>query len=129
LIDFPRILRTIDAAPPGALLPDVHEGYGAWLRAGADRSDAAGLLAKIHEARLTRVHKEDLGLFQFVSEGERAFDERWQRINRYHLNFIFEFLYLSLLVLFIAWPWLRRAGPKRWASHLALLPILFFLPW
>src|SRR5439155_25141751 len=87
-----------------------------------------GFLTRIHEAHLDRVHKENIDLFQFVSESERAFEERWRRIQRYHLNVIFEFLYLSALVLVIAWPWLRAAGPKRWALHCGLLPVLFFLP-
>jgi hypothetical protein len=30
---------------------------------------------------------------------------------------------------FAAWPWLRGAGPARWAVHLGLVPLLFFLPY
>jgi hypothetical protein len=126
--DFPRILQRLQAAPPGALWPDVEDGYRAWVRTNPDPSDAMGLLARIREARLARLHQEDINLFQHEHARDASFNERWRRIQQYSLNIIFEFLYLFFLIVFAAWPWLRNGGLVRWALHFTLLPFLFFLP-
>ncbi len=53
---------------------------------------------------------------------------RWVRNKWYWANIAFEWLFLSGLVLFAAWPLLRAKGWITWAIHLALLPLLFMLP-
>jgi hypothetical protein len=67
--------------------------------------------------------------YQYHLGLEQGFDERWERSKGWHWNVIGEFLYLSGLVLFTAWPWLRSSSPWRWGLHVGLLPALFFLPY
>src|SRR5438067_304339 len=62
-----------------------------------------------------------------VREGTSA--ERWERVRRYDWSASGEFVYLSALVVFAAWPWLRNGRPLRWAVHLGLVPVLLFLPY
>lgn len=125
---FPKVVEKLRKAPPGVLLPDVEQGFKSWQRSNPHPNDAAGLLTAIRDAELTRLQKESPGSFEYARMREQAFGERWQRIQRFKWNARFEFLFFEALVLFIAWPWLRGAGHIQWAIHLALLPILLFLP-
>jgi hypothetical protein len=126
---FPAVARRLRDAPPGALFPDVERALPAWLRAGPGRADARGLLVQLREARLARVRQQDAGLYEYLAAEEDEFGERWGRARRYPLNVLFEFAWLGGLVLFGAWPWLRGSGRLAWATHLALVPPLFFLPY
>lgn len=113
---FPAVVEKLQNAPAGLLDPDVEKGFQAWRRADSPPGDAIGLLVKIREARQT------LG-------EEAAFDEHWQRIGRYSWSVLLEFCFFAVLILFAAWPWLTGAGSERWAVHLGLVPVLFFLPY
>jgi hypothetical protein len=125
---FPAVVRKLQGAPPGALDADVEVGLREWLRADPGRTDAALLLAKLREARLARLQQTHPELHDYVLAEEDDFGKRWERAGRYAWNLVFEFVFLAGLILFAAWPWLRGGGPTRWAIHLGLLPLLFFLP-
>ena len=126
---FPRVVDRLRKAPPGVLHPDVEAGFREWDRSGAPANDAAGFLEKLREARLARLQRENPQVYQSVLPQEDEFNDRWRRIGRFHWNLWFEFAFLTALILFAAWPWLRNAGRGRWAAHVALLPALFCLPY
>jgi hypothetical protein len=126
---FPKVVEKLRNAPPGLLRPHVEKGFQAWLQSGADPNDAAGFLKKIHEADLDRARARGQKQYEYVLSEEAYFDERWKRVNRYHWNVWFEFLFLSGLIVFATWPWLRGAGRVRCAVHLGLTPILFCVPY
>jgi len=127
---FEKLVDKLLKVPPGVLRPDVEQGLKNWLDRGADPEDAAGFLARVHEARLDRArHSKDPGALQRALSREEEFDERWERIGRYRWNLRFEFAFLTGLILFAAWPWLRGAGRTRCAIHLALVPTLLCLPY
>ena len=111
------------------MTPDVEQGFRAWSRSGADPDDAPALLAKVHEAEHSRLEKSDPRRYQYVVSGDQLFDQRWSRIRHYRWNIWFEFAFLTGLILFTAWPWLRNASRVRWAIHIGSLPVLFCLPW
>jgi hypothetical protein len=140
--DFPAVVRALAA---GEHLEDkghalrskvIEEGYRAWLAANPERDDAQALLACIRAAWLDHWRNLDrsspqfrFSTYQFVLAQEKDFDERWENAKRWHDNVIGEFVYLSLLLLFTAWPWLANARPWRWGVHLGVLPLLLFLPY
>jgi hypothetical protein len=125
---FPRVARRLGDAPPGALDPDVEQAARAWLQADPGRTDAALLLVKLREARLARLQELDRGAYEYALAAESDFADRWVRSKRYPLNVALEWAFLTGLILFATWPWLRGAGYVRWAVHVGLAPILFFLP-
>jgi hypothetical protein len=125
---FPPVVRRLEGAPPGALAPDVETGARAWLQADPTRTDASRLLREVWQAELARLRQTDRELYEFVRDEEDAFSERWERTQHYHRNLAFEFLFLTGVILFAAWPWLRGSGRWAWAVHLGLIPVLFFLP-
>jgi hypothetical protein len=126
---FPQVARRLENAPPGALDPDVEHAAKAWLLADPGRTDAALLLVKLREARLARLQELDKGVYEYALAAEGDFADRWERSKRYPLNVALELAFLTGLILFAAWPWLRGAGYVRWALHVGLAPILFFLPY
>jgi hypothetical protein len=126
---FPKLVEKLRKAPPGFLRPHVEQGFRAWLQSGADANDAAGFLAKVQEARLNQIRVNNPRLYEYVSERETDFNERWARTGRYHWNVRFEFAFLTALILFAAWPWLRGGGRVQFAIQLGLLPTLFYLPY
>jgi hypothetical protein len=126
---FPKVADRLRQAPPGVLHPDVEAAIREWDRSGAAPGDAAGFLAKLREARLAQLQRENPRLYQYVLPEEDEFSDRWRRIGHFHWNLWFEFTFLIGLILFAAWPWLRNAGRWQWAAHVALLPALLCLPY
>jgi hypothetical protein len=126
---FPKLLDKLERANPQALLPQVREGYHDWVKTRPARTDAMGLVAKIRAANHARLGKENPELLKYVSANEVDLRDRWQRAQGYKWNIVFESCLFCGLVLIAVWPWLRGAGPVRWAIHLALLPVLFLAPY
>jgi hypothetical protein len=126
---FPKVVDRLQNAPPGILHPDVEKGFQEWLRTRSGPDDMAGFLARVYEAKLARWRQEDPSVAELIRSEEKAFSDRWERIQRYSQTVLFEFLFLTGLILFMAWPWLRGSGRLGWAIHLGLLPTLFFLPY
>lgn len=115
--DFPKVMRQLD---PSTLPAECQE----WLRtADPGTVSADAFLAALRRARLNESEYREDDLAE-----ERSVRHRWSRSKRYWLNIVFEFIHLSALVLFIAWPWLHRRPWWRQAVHLGLLPPLLFLP-
>jgi hypothetical protein len=128
LVAFPAVVERLAAAPPGSVHVDVETGFQLWLKEDAARADAKRLLASIHQARLARTKATEPILHAAYLEDEPAFAERWKRVRHYHWNVVAEFLFLTGLIVFGFWPWLRNAGPWAWAWHWGLLPMLFLSP-
>ena len=141
LADFPAVVRALAA---GEHLDEerplqskiVNEGYRAWLIANPERDDAFALLASIRAAWLDHWQQLDrsrpgfdYSAYRSHIEAETDFDERWERAKLWPANVVGEFAYLSFLIVFAAWPWLRNSRPWRWGFPLGLLPVLLFLPY
>jgi hypothetical protein len=139
--DFPAVVQALAA---GEHLEEQHplrgriieEGYRVWLAANPGQDDPHLLLASIRSAWFAHWRKLDqsrpgssYSAYQDRLAEEKDFDERWEQSKRWHVNVIGELVYLSVLLLFAAWPWLGNASPWWWGLHFALLPLLFFLPY
>jgi hypothetical protein len=129
LADFPRVLRALGRAQPSTLPVPATRGFRRWAEQDPDESDAEGFLAAIHDSWRDYLRERNPGSAENLRDEEAAFAERWERVRRYEWNVWGEFVYLSALVVFAAWPWLRSGGPLRWAVHLGLVPALLFLPY
>jgi hypothetical protein len=66
--------------------------------------------------------------FEGWQAGQLGHRSQWERAERLWLTELFEWCWLSGLTVFAAWPWLRGAGPLRWALHLGAVPTLLMLP-
>jgi hypothetical protein len=98
---FPKVAEQLRRAPPCSVNRDVEMGFRDWERSGGAADDAVGFLAHVRNARLARLKQLNLRLHDEIqSEGD--FAERWERVNRYHWNGWFEFLYLGFLIVFAA---------------------------
>lgn len=127
---LPAVVRRLDAAGEGELRSSVLSGYRAWA-CSPDRKQtgAAGLLSQIRLAGLAERLEEDIDRYTYKVADEACVVEVQRCAARYHVNIIFEFCDLSVLVLFAAWPWLWNKGRWAWSIHAALLPPLFHLPY
>jgi hypothetical protein len=125
---LPKVVDRLGKAPPGRLNPDVEKGFRDWVRTRATEDDPVGLMTSIHAARETRLNAGDPTRQERVRGYEGAFAERWARAGRYSWNVWFEFAFLSGMILFVAWPWVRGLGRVQRAIHLGLTPCLFCLP-
>jgi ankyrin repeat protein len=103
-------------------------GFENWLDVDPSHSDPTQLLKAIREARLERQRRWFPHVVPLLVADDRDFESRWRMTPRYPLNVLFEWVFLSGLVLFGFWPWLRRLKPWRWAVHIGLLPILLLMP-
>jgi hypothetical protein len=125
---FPEVVAKLDAAQQaGTLPPAVSVGFRRWKQAGPEAAgDYDLLLTNIRGAWFDAL---DAQRQKGWREAETDFQEHWNRANRYWLNGLLEFLYLSTVVVFAAWPWLRRKGAWARSIHLGLAPLLLFVPY
>lgn len=130
LAEFPKVVAKLDQQlrEQGPTTP-VLEGYESWLAEDASRSDAHLLLRKARESQDLYWRKNRISSYRFRMEEGKAFDRRWESVQRYWLNVLFEFLYVGGLITFAFWPWLRRQASWRKCAHVALLPLLLMLPY
>jgi len=127
---FPLVVEKLRKAPAGALHPDVEQGFKQWVRTTSDANDATGLLVAIRTSRLQRLKQDDpYKIYDAVEMEEAEFSQRWHRIQRFQMNVVFEFCFLTSLVLLVASPWLLRWYRWKLAALLALLPVYFFMPY
>lgn len=128
--DFPEVLSRLNAGEPAesAYLRGV-SGYRGWAESEGEKTPES-LVAALRQARFKEMREEKGDeIWQHALKGEEWFEERWKRTNRFWLNIVFEFTYLSAGVVFVAWPWLRRKDRRSWATHVAMAPLVLFLPY
>ena len=125
---FPEVVAKLETAQEtGKLSPWRSAAFVGWKQLGPESAgDFDLLLAHIRTAWLDS--RDEKGR-QYELTEEARFQERWTLSKRYWLNGLLEFMYLSLVIVFAAWPWLRRKGVLAWSIHLGLFPLLLFLPY
>ena len=111
------------------IYPHVRAVFEKWSNCSdLSRQNAEGLLGDIREAYLDHLKTDEPDLYSFAKSEELLVDQRWVQSKWYWTNVVFEWVFLSGLVLFGTWPMRRDRGWRSWALHLGLLPILFMLP-
>ena len=104
--------------------PFPSEAFLAWRTRPAGERTAAALVSALHDARL----RADPDAPE-QRRWEQAFgDELTATFARYPWVVGGEALWITLLLGFALWPWLRGAGPLRRGLHLGLVPILATAP-
>jgi hypothetical protein len=104
------------------------EGFAGWAKADPEGTDPKLLLTHLQSARLQwwiSNHPESLGYVQQDFNLGMAV----QRMGDFRLVQLMEWSYLSALIVFAAWPWIRNRRRWTWAIHAALVPPLLFLPY
>jgi hypothetical protein len=128
--DFERVVQALRSPPPGV---EYRERIRAGFRTWEERPDKSYkvptvLLNDLRKARDAEVGVKNPRLVGHYYELDTAFEEGHIRSKWYWSTIAFEWLFLSGLVLFAAWPAIRRLSWNRWALHLALIPFMFLLP-
>ena len=112
-----------------SLRPYVVVGYDAWRnRAADDDGEPDGLVTAIDKARWDEIKKRSPQAFSSNQGDRRQVAELLRRARWYWATVVFEWAFLTGLLLWITWPVFRGGGWLRWAAHLAAAPFLFFLP-
>jgi hypothetical protein len=128
LADFPKSVEQL-GGDGKVVLEWAGAGFRTWEKADPQRADARLLLRHLRAARLDwwiRKYQEDLA---FQTERDFHLGVAWQRMGLFPLVQLAEWAYLSALIVFAAWPWLRNRGRWTWTIHVALLPPLLLLPY
>jgi hypothetical protein len=126
--DLTPMLQRIEAEPAATVEPWVKQGMRVWVAADPGRENAAELVQVTGRQQVQWLEKEQPSQLALVRIREVAVRDRWWRDRWYPWVTAGEFLYLSGLILFAAWPLLRKTGPVSWAAHFGLVPVLLFLP-
>jgi len=126
---LPEVIQKLDAElGKKGPLTDTLRVYKKWRAAGGNLSNVAALLEQEHEVMRERLGRRLYAGGRQWLKAEKSFEQAWPKFRRYPMYAPLEFLYLSGVVVFGFWPWLRRLKPWRWALHIGLLPILLSLP-
>lgn len=127
--DFPRVLELIERADHSEPLRLINQAYAVidGQRAAIEQ-DPDRFLRLMRDKTLTSLKQRKESTYQYALREEQYFEERWNRMGRFWMNVVFEIAHLAGLTLFAAWPWLRSQSKWRWSIHLALVPLLLFLP-
>lgn len=128
--DFDRVVKLLQSPPSGVEYRErVRAGYRKWNeRPDNSAKGPTYLLSDLRRAREAELGVKDPSLVGYHYQKETQIEERHIRSRWYWSAIAFEWLFLSGLVLFAAWPALKGLGWKRWAIHLGLSPLLFMLP-
>src|SRR5262249_5081168 len=104
-------------------------GFRTWEKGDPQLTDGQLLLVHLRAARLDwwiTKHPESLA---FQTARDFHLGVAWERMGLIPLVQLGEWGYLSALIVFAAWPWLRNRGWWTWGIHVALLPPLLLLPY
>ena len=85
-------------------------------------------LLLLHEAKLADLKVNEKEGYNYSIVEEQDFSERWNRMQGYWVNLVFEFCYLMALFFFLLYPWLWKKPRWSWSLHIGLSPFLLFLP-
>jgi hypothetical protein len=100
-------------------------GYLAWKKAEEkERRGVIGLMDRIETAFCEKSPEKN----GYRALDQYDFNRRIRQAKWYWANIGFEFIFLSGLVWFVAWPATRHKPPWQVALHLGLIPILFMFP-
>lgn len=131
LRQFPAVVKELAAEAQRGESSDVVEGYNAWRNeeAGGLPRGPLALVARCNEARRDRAYAAGgITTVEYMVAGDVAFAQQWRRRDWYWATIVFEWMSLTGLALFAAWPAIRGGSALRWAAHLGATPLLFFLP-
>lgn len=123
---MPDVIERLRApSDSDSIEPWAMNGYRRWITSG-DTSDAASFVRTLYAARMEHLRAENQA--DRATRDSTNLVARLERANRIGANYLFEWAFLSGWFVFLLWPWVRKATPRRWAIHFGLAPFLLFLP-
>jgi hypothetical protein len=127
LDDFDAVVSMLELARERGEDNRFISGYVAWRDDPELARDAQSLVESIKRELQRRMIQNGRDATWLGME-EQLFWQRWPRARWYWATIIFEWAFLSGLVLFALWPVIRNRSAMRRSVHVALLPLLFLLP-
>jgi hypothetical protein len=126
--DFPKSADQL--AREGYVVSEwCNVGFSNWEKADPNRNNASLLLLYLREAdQANRAKKWRPESRLLWLQEDLGFGIAYQRQKQFPLVQLGEWLYLSFVIIFTAWPWLRSSRAWVWAIHFALIPLLLLLP-
>ena len=126
LADFPKALAELGGK--GKFVPEWNEdGFRNWEKADPKRTNALLLVLHLKSACLSWWIKSHPKNFPELADFQMGI--AYQRMGQFRLVQLVEWCYLSALILFTAWPWIRNRSRWTWAVHAAMIPPLLMLPY
>ena len=132
---LPRVMQDLHVGHRvRALRPSVAAGYARWAvsTSARERGDsvatAASLVRYLFEAEVAASLEDFPSAASDLQHRARDARERWIRADRVTTTAAVEIVFLAAWMMFVAWPWLRGAPARRWALHVALAPVLLYVP-
>lgn len=92
---------------------------------------AAGLesyLSAIERAQQEYWLAKDPSMIAYVSDDRANLRARWRHQRHIWANYVFEWCYLTCLIVCMAWPLFHKVGKQRLALHLGVAPLALMLP-
>ena len=129
---FPQVLLELRGDNGSVQRGDwVMPAFGDWQRESGGQGDATSLILALDEGLeqliLSRA-SDPVGHAFWMGQKDGYFNLLYGSAKRYWWAIAFESVFFAGLALVLLWPWLRRQGVWAWASHLAMLPVLWFMP-
>ena len=126
---LPRVVQLIDAQRLKKSLSAVHERtFESWVMTDGSATDVANLIETMLAARLKHMEDTEPHRVQYLRKYEQEFSALRDRSKRYWMTQLFEFTWLSGVVLLIAYPWLRNSGRLSWSICLGFAPLVLHFP-
>ena len=91
-------------------------------------TDVANLIETMLAARVKHMEDTEPHRVQYLRKYEQEFNALRNRSNQYWMTQLFEFTWLSGVVLLIAYPWLRNSGRLSWSVCLGIAPLALYFP-
>ncbi len=126
---LPRVVQLMDAQRLNKSLSPVRErAFESWSMTDGSATDVANLVEAMLAARLKHMEETEPHRVQYLHRYEQEFDALRERSKQYWMTQLFEFTWLSGVVLLIAYPWLRNSGRRAWSVCLGIAPLVLYFP-
>jgi hypothetical protein len=103
--------------------------YRKWQETDPQGGDPQLLLLCLREAQLEWWASKSVPSRNLVATADFYLGIAYQRMRLFPLVQLAEWSYLSALIVFAAWPWIKNRSPAPWAIRASVLPLLLFLPY
>ena len=115
--------------PENSFRPYVVEGFKMW-QDGLPQTGRTpeSLVNAINEALFSKVKAEQPRVYYYNLFSSDEVEGRLVRANWFWAAIVFEWTFLTGLLLWVSWPIIRGGGRVRWAVHLGAVPFLLYLP-
>ena len=111
------------------MLPWAEPAFRKWHEADPQGRDPQLLILLLREAQLEWWASKRVESRLLMAAADFDLGIAYQRMRVFPLVQLLEWGYLSAIVIFAAWPWLRNRRLSRWAVHAGLLPLFLLLPY